>query len=118
MWSAGCSSTPAALEFLIIAGERGKLFMNEWLRWLRRKEDAQATLFCFHHAGSGASTFQDWAAPVPPAVNLGLIQLPGRENRSSQLPFRRMEPLVAALADAVQDELKPPYAFFGHSMGA
>ena len=46
------------------------------------------------------------------------VQLPGRESRLSELPFRRMEPLVDALTSAIRDTLTKPFAFFGHSMGA
>ena len=46
------------------------------------------------------------------------VQLPGRETRLAEAPFRRMEPLVDALLRGIQDDLQRPYAFFGHSMGA
>lgn len=92
--------------------------MTAWLRWSRRDARAAMTLFCFHHAGSGASSFQPWVSLVPAAVNLAFVQLPGRENRSAEPPFHRMAPLIGALADAVQDALVPPFAFYGHSMGA
>jgi surfactin synthase thioesterase subunit/glycosyltransferase involved in cell wall biosynthesis len=68
-------------------------------------------LFCFPHAGGGASTL---AAPfvVP-------VRLPGREARLAEAPFDRMEPLIAALATAIDGYLDGrPFAFFGHSMGA
>src|SRR5208283_3536385 len=38
--------------------------------------------------------------------------------RIAEAPFERMEPLVAALADAIRPYLAQPFAFFGHSMGA
>jgi medium-chain acyl-[acyl-carrier-protein] hydrolase len=46
------------------------------------------------------------------------VQLPGRENRFSIPPFRRMDALVAAAADALAGSLDPPYAMFGCSLGA
>lgn len=46
------------------------------------------------------------------------MQLPGRENRLREQPFRAMAPLVAALADQVEPLLDRPYCIFGHSMGA
>lgn len=46
------------------------------------------------------------------------VQLPGRETRLLEPPFREMGPLTMALTDAVVAELDKPFAIFGHSMGA
>ncbi len=46
------------------------------------------------------------------------MQLPGRENRIRETPFDRVDPLAAALADAVRPWLDLPWALFGHSNGA
>lgn len=92
--------------------------MNRWYRRLRPAGEGRIRLFCFHHAGGGASSYTPWASRVPCGVDLFAVQLPGRENRSSELPFRRMDPLVDALAEELRPVLEPPFAFFGHSMGA
>lgn len=75
-------------------------------------------LFCIAHAGGGASMFRGWADALPPEVEVCPVQLPGRENRIMEPPFDRAEPLVEALADAVQPYLGLPFALFGHSNGA
>jgi surfactin synthase thioesterase subunit/glycosyltransferase involved in cell wall biosynthesis len=67
-------------------------------------------LFWFPHAGGGAAP-RAFPAICP-------VRLPGREARIAEAPFERMEPLVAALADAIRPYLAQPFAFFGHSMGA
>ena len=67
-------------------------------------------LFWFPHAG-GAAPARAFPAICP-------VRLPGREARIAEAPFERMEPLVAALADAIRPYLAQPFAFFGHSMGA
>ena len=67
-------------------------------------------LFWFPHAGGGAAP-RAFPAVCP-------VRLPGREARIAEAPFERMEPLVAALADAIRPYLAQPFAFFGHSMGA
>jgi medium-chain acyl-[acyl-carrier-protein] hydrolase len=36
----------------------------------------------------------------------------------AEAPYERMEPLVEALAGAIEPYLDGPFAFFGHSMGA
>ncbi len=70
-------------------------------------------LFWFPHAGGGAAR----ALRLPHAA-ICPVRLPGREARIAEAPFERMEPLVAALADAIRPYLAQPFAFFGHSMGA
>jgi surfactin synthase thioesterase subunit/glycosyltransferase involved in cell wall biosynthesis len=70
-------------------------------------------LFWFPHAGGGAAR-----APVRAFPAICPVRLPGREARIAEAPFERMEPLVAALADAIRPYLAQPFAFFGHSMGA
>jgi surfactin synthase thioesterase subunit/glycosyltransferase involved in cell wall biosynthesis len=68
-------------------------------------------LFCFPHAGGGTQ----WAPTTEFTV---AVRLPGREARVAEAPFERMEPLVTALATAIEPYLDQPFAFFGHSMGA
>lgn len=90
--------------------------------WIGRRLTAEAgldlRLFCLPCAGGGASAFRAWRADLPASIDLCPIQLPGRETRLHEHPFTTMEPLVAALADALEPHLGMPYALFGHSMGA
>ncbi len=46
------------------------------------------------------------------------VALPGRGARQAEASFERMEPLVQALATAMEPYLDAPFVFFGHSMGA
>lgn len=88
--------------------------------WITRPHEnpaARVCLLCLSYAGGGASTFRDWPARLP-GVEVLAIQLPGRETRLLEPPFRRMGALVTALADAVVAEVDKPFAVFGHSMGA
>ena len=61
--------------------------------------------------------YRPWADELGAAVDLWLVQLPGRENRIR-------EPLVsdfheaATAADEALVNVEAPYALFGHSMGA
>jgi surfactin synthase thioesterase subunit len=88
--------------------------------WFGRRltADVAMRLFCLPCAGGGASAFRAWRADVPPSIDLCPIQLPGRESRLQEQPFTAMEPLVAAMADALEPHLDTPYALLGHSMGA
>lgn len=76
-------------------------------------------LFCFPHVGAGASAFNAWKpAWIPDNIELWTVRLPGREQRLSETPFRRMGPLVEALYEEIVPQLSGPYAFYGHSLGA
>ncbi len=79
---------------------------------------ASARLFCFPHAGGGASVFRNWSEDLPSAIELCPARLPGREARLSEPPLTTMRELVAALAEAIAPHLEGRFAFYGHSMGA
>jgi medium-chain acyl-[acyl-carrier-protein] hydrolase len=51
-------------------------------------------------------------------VEIGAIQLPGRGNRLSEPPIRRLAPLSRIAAQALLPYLDKPFVFFGHSLGA
>lgn len=88
-----------------------------WILPLRPRPGARLKLYCFSHAGGGASAFVRWVDRMPPAVQLCPIQLPGRESRFNEPPPESLESLVNAIAAGASfgDE---PYAFLGHSMGS
>jgi medium-chain acyl-[acyl-carrier-protein] hydrolase len=89
--------------------------------WMLPDPDPSAPLrlFCFHHAGAGASAFRPWIAPLGAAgVAVCAVQLPGRENRFLEPAHTRLAPLLEALLPQLEPHLRRPYALFGHSMGA
>ena len=75
-------------------------------------------LLCFPHAGGGASAYRSWTRAAPPELEVCPVQLPGREARIREAPFRRVDEAVAALLEVVRPYLDRPYALFGYSMGA
>ncbi len=90
---------------------------NRWL--LRRPTDLPLRLFCFSHAGAGASVYGPWIKPLAAAgIDVCPVQLPGRENRFRESPHHSLEPLMEALVSALQRHMDRPYAVFGHSLGA
>lgn len=89
-----------------------------WFIRFSRGDAARIRLFCFSYAGGGASTFRGWSEGLPPDVDVWAAQLPGRENRVAEQPFRRMPGLIDGLYDAITEHLDMPYVLFGHSMGA
>lgn len=91
---------------------------DTWIVYFKKNPGARLRLFCFPYGGGGANVFRLWSSLLPPEVELGAIQLPGRENRFKETPLNRLEPLVETLADVMQPVLDKPFAFFGHSLGA
>jgi surfactin synthase thioesterase subunit/uncharacterized protein YbdZ (MbtH family) len=81
---------------------------------------AAARLFVFPHAGSGASSYHFLArACKDDALEVNLIQYPGREMRIREAPCEEMEAMVFSLHEDLRDLLAGlPFAFFGHSMGS
>jgi medium-chain acyl-[acyl-carrier-protein] hydrolase len=83
-----------------------------------RRPEARFRLFCFPHAGAGASSFAEWPRWLPDDVELVAVQLPGREDRVRERPLTDMAPAVRTLALALRPYLGGSFAFFGHSGGA
>lgn len=84
----------------------------------RRGADPALRLFCFSYAGAGAAVFRSWSDYLPESVEVCSLQLPGRESRVGESPYRRLRPLVADLRTVILPLLDRPFALFGHSMGA
>jgi medium-chain acyl-[acyl-carrier-protein] hydrolase len=88
-------------------------------RWLPGQPDPGAVvrLFCFPHAGGGASTFRGWPEELE-GVDVCPVQLPGREGRLLEPAFTDLRLLASTLATVLAPHLRVPFALFGHSMGA
>ena len=91
---------------------------SPWVRTRRPRPSARINLVCLPHAGGSASYYREWGARLPEAVEVHVVQYPGREERLA-------EPLIdtmAEMADTVAEVLRPlfarPLVLFGHSMGA
>jgi surfactin synthase thioesterase subunit len=88
-----------------------------WFPFGGPRDGARLRLFCFPHAGGGASLFRGWDTALPADVDLCAVQLPGREARWSELPYTSLSDLVEALGELLLARVEVPYAFFGHSLG-
>ncbi len=91
---------------------------DRWLKVFQPRPEAALRLVCFPYAGGGASVFRDWSGGLPASVEVQAVQLPGRENRFREVPFRAIEPLADEAARVLAARVAPPFAFFGHSLGA
>ncbi|WP_461087450.1 thioesterase II family protein [Streptomyces deserti] len=80
----------------------------------------RTSLLCVPFAGAGASFFHPWAALTDGNPRIVALQLPGREWRLSEDPYRDVAQAAAGLFPAVTEEISPGdrVAIFGHSLGA
>jgi len=91
--------------------------MSSWVIYSQSRPSANIRLFAFAHAGGGSGSFRNWAARLGAEVELGYVQLPGRESRFREKPFSSVPELIPALVDAIAAHLDRPFAFYGHSLG-
>jgi surfactin synthase thioesterase subunit len=89
-----------------------------WLVCPQPRPQAASRILCLPHAGGGASSFHAFASLLPDSIETLAVQLPGRETRIAEPAFHDMRQLIDAVLEGIQNALVPPYAFFGHSMGA
>ncbi len=92
--------------------------LARWLPFYRQRPNERLWLFCFPHAGGGASLYRGWQEVLPPEVGVCAVQWPGRETRIEERPFTSLDELIEAWLDVFTPWLKRPFAFFGHSLGA
>ncbi|HEX2254453.1 MAG TPA: alpha/beta fold hydrolase [Thermoanaerobaculia bacterium] len=94
---------------------------DRWTAYRQPRAAALVRLYCFPYAGGSASVYRTWARDLPQEIEVVPVQLPGRESRIRERPLTSMDELVAALDEGLGPQLdraEPPFAFFGHSMGA
>jgi acyl-CoA synthetase (AMP-forming)/AMP-acid ligase II/surfactin synthase thioesterase subunit/acyl carrier protein len=73
-------------------------------------------LLCLPYGGGQAAVYRRWQDMVPSHVEVCPVELPGRGERMSEVPFTRMEPLVSELKRSLDLDDRP-FAIFGHSLG-
>lgn len=88
---------------------------DAWLISRGRRPSAVARLYCFPYAGGSSGEFLRWDDDLPDVEVLGVVP-PGRGERLGEPPFTRIRDLVGTLVADV--EFRPPFALFGHSLGA
>ncbi|MEO6084688.1 MAG: alpha/beta fold hydrolase [Umezawaea sp.] len=78
------------------------------------------TLVCLPFAGAGASFYHPWSALAGESLRVLPMQLPGRERRIDDEPYREVgaavDGLLADLLDQLGDTKR--VVLFGHSLGA
>lgn len=94
-------------------------YVGKWFMKSRHKDGDEINfrIFCIHPVGAGASMFGHFLYNPPANTEVLAYQLPGRENRSEEAPFERVETLVPEMATAMKPFLDKPFIVLGHSFG-
>ena len=69
-------------------------------------------LYCFPYAGASVGAFRPWAKALAPQVDVRTVVRRGDEAAPDCATFIRQ------VGDELLAECRPPYALYGHSMGA
>jgi medium-chain acyl-[acyl-carrier-protein] hydrolase len=83
-----------------------------------REAPTPVSLFCFPFAGGSAHFYQNWGQQGLGFVQGYAIELPGRGLRLREPLIGEFCVLIENLAQALAPVMVPPYALFGHSLGA
>lgn len=75
-------------------------------------------LFCIPFAGGSAYSYRGLSDKLPPSLKVVTLELPGRGLRFPEALLTDSGALVDDLYDRVRDELREPYALYGHSLGS
>lgn len=91
---------------------------DRWVSCSKPNSQSRIRLFCFPYAGAGSSLFNTWSNGLLPDIELYLVNLPGRDSRIQETPYRQLKPLIEPLTQGLLPHLDKPFAFLGHSMGS
>jgi medium-chain acyl-[acyl-carrier-protein] hydrolase len=91
---------------------------TRWIHAPVRRPRARLRLYCVPYAGSGAGVFRAWPDALGAQVEVRSIMLPGRERRFNEPALTSVQEIADLLVPALAGELDPPFAIFGHSLGA
>ena len=89
-----------------------------WFPNRKLSTKSRFSLYCLPPGGLGASIFRSWADELPDDIEVCPIQMPGKETRIEEEPITNIEAAVEAIKNVLLSDIKGPYGFFGHSLGA
>jgi medium-chain acyl-[acyl-carrier-protein] hydrolase len=81
-------------------------------------KQAKVRLLCFPYAGGSAVVYKDWSRYLSSSIEVVLVELPGRGTRSREALIDDLKRIIVGISDQLPSVIEPPFAFFGHSMGA
>jgi medium-chain acyl-[acyl-carrier-protein] hydrolase len=89
-----------------------------WIQVSYSRPAARLRLYCFPYAGSGAGVFRSWSDGLDQRIEVRAIVPPGRERRFVEPALDAVTVMADGLLPALLPALDPPFALFGHSLGA
>src|SRR5258708_14098435 len=89
-----------------------------WIRRFHPSLPDNVQLACFPHAGGSAAYYFPLSLRLAPGVEVLAVQYPGRLDRRHEELIENIPELSEQVFTALQAWLRPPFALFGHSMGA
>ena len=90
---------------------------RQWLSVIKRCDGPIARLVCIPYSGADAHAYAQWAAFMPPGIELLAVRLPGRGVRSAEPPSVDLRAAAAHIAEAIAQLDPMPTVLFGHSLG-
>lgn len=91
---------------------------TSWVQTPTPRPDARLRLYCIPYAGGAPGIFRDWSQALDARVELRAVLLPGRERRFTEPALSSVDAITEVLVPALLTRLDPPFAIFGHSLGA
>lgn len=92
--------------------------MEPWIIRPKINWNARLRLICFPFTGGSASAFSKWPDLLPPDIELCAIQLPGRQKRLMEPPYKNIYEAIESLSSFLKPHLDLPLAIFGDCTGA
>ena len=84
----------------------------------RPANNSSLLLLCFPYAGGNAHIYRSWARSLPAHIEVCPVEIPGRGMLIHEEPYTSLPALAEHLGQELSSFFRPPFAFFGHSMGS
>lgn len=91
---------------------------RKWLIVPQPRSRARMRLVCLPYAGGGPAVYSRWPMALGEEIEVIVAQLPARGGRLDEPPMWRVPDIVAKLTEDFIEFVQPPYALFGHCLGA
>ncbi len=89
--------------------------VGAWLRTFRPGRTGACRRVCFPHAGGAASAFADLADALSPALDIVVVQYPGRQERMGEAPIDDVRTLADRVAEVLIAAGDGLLAVLGHA---
>lgn len=76
------------------------------------------TIWCFPFAGASYYSYRPIFKSIEQSGNIRFLELPGRGNRMNEPLLYNYEEVLDDIFNQIEKDVRDPFIFFGHSMGA